>query len=297
MMDPSPILLSSIAGASTCLGAGIVFLQPKLSDGRRFVDSSTMAFSLALAGSVMITVSLLSIGPALLIPVDGTTAMSIETVCSRLLSFAMGGLSYLALSTLVFPEAIVEQELLLQQQTIITHRLRNNNSNLQKSDSEETSEQKRSWRVALVLFFSLLAHNFPEGLAVAASALESYQLGWAVTLGILIHNIPEGIAIAITCLAARPDKPWLSFGLASVSGLAEPMGAWVAVQLLQEELAGGDTLANVLALVAGIMVTVALLELFPEAERHAVDDNSKAWFWRGTALGVVVMGTTELLLP
>jgi len=57
-----------------------------------------------------------------------------------------------------------------------------------------SAEARRANRVAMLLFFSLLIHNFPEGLAVAASALESDQLGLTVTVGIMIHNIPEGIA-------------------------------------------------------------------------------------------------------
>ena len=56
-------------------------------------------------------------------------------------------------------------------------------------------EQRRSWRVALLLFVSLLAHNFPEGLAVAASAQESPQLGVTVAIGILIHNV-----VSINCI-------------------------------------------------------------------------------------------------
>merc|ERR1712238_615016 len=97
----------------------------------------------------------------------------------------------------------------------------------------ESTEQKKAWRVAILMFVSLLVHNFPEGLAVAVSALESEKLGITVTIGIMIHNIPEGIAIAIPCLAARPNSPWLSFALASISGLAEPFGAFVSLLFLR----------------------------------------------------------------
>ena len=139
---------------------------------------------------------------------------------------------------------------------------------------------------------------------MAASALESEKLGITVTIGIMIHNVPEGIAIAIPCLAARPDQPWLSFALASISGLAEPMGAFAALLFLRElEISDENVrveplvfnLENVLAFVAGIMVMVALWELFPEARRHTF----KTWkyFWYGTACGIVVMVFTELYLP
>jgi len=149
----------------------------------------------------------------------------------------------------------------------------------------------------MLMFVSLLVHNFPEGLAVAVSALESEKLGITVTVGIMIHNIPEGIAIAIPCLAARPDKPWLSFALASISGLAEPIGAFVALLFLRDAAEEERTfcMENTLAFVGGIMVMVSMWELFPEAKKHSVGDMS--YFWMGTISGIVVMTLTELYLP
>ena len=101
-----------------------------------------------------------------------------------------------------------------------------------------------------------------------------YSSNWLTefySIGIMVHNIPEGIAIAIPCLAARPDQPWLSFVLASVSGLAEPMGAFVALLFLRDIKGNGLesrpilNLENILSFVAGIMVMVAFWEQFPEA--------------------------------
>mmetsp|Transcript_8684 Transcript_8684/g.25703 ORF Transcript_8684/g.25703 Transcript_8684/m.25703 type:complete len:468 (+) Transcript_8684:1496-2899(+) len=137
--------------------------------------------------------------------------------------------------------------------------------------------RKRSWRVALMLFVSLLIHNFPEGLCVAASAKESPELGITVAIGIFIHNVPEGIAISVPCIVARPDRPWLAFWLASASGLAEPLGAVVALFLLGN---AHLDLENVLSFVAGVMITVALWELYPEAiraNREARGQRSGKW--------------------
>ena len=123
---------------------------------------------------------------------------------------------------------------------------------------------------------------------------------------VLISFTPGiGIAIAIPCLKARPDSPMLSFILASVSGLAEPAGAFISLVILrgiekrssvtgEDRPVGGEgSLENVLAFVAGIMITVSFLELLPEAKRHS-EKSGKAAYYAGLVVGCVVMVATEL---
>ncbi len=368
--------------------------------GTRKVSPSTMAFSLALAGSVMITVSVVSIGPECLAAssmpqnehmadeentffIFGLTLMPIfsMTFLHRLISFGVGCLIYFLMSKCCFPEPeeILEQnadlfsspgmsslassvkssdsesdedielsmndnsktimlspeadDMNLQRRSGASNKETVTNSDDRNSPSRRkglfrrspvdriqccswvralttgsdlaTAEARRANRVAMLLFFSLLLHNFPEGLAVAASALESDQLGLTVTIGIMIHNIPEGIAIAIPCLKARPDSPMLSFILASVSGLAEPAGAFISLVFLRgvekrsgaagedRPIGGERSLENVLAFVAGIMITVSFLELLPEAKRHS-EKSGRTAYYAGLIVGCVVMIATEL---
>jgi len=437
----TPLYLSTLAGMSTCLGALIVFCHPiendddddeervKLADGdsrtslhkhkringRRKVSPSTMAFSLALAGSVMVTVSVVSIGPECLaassmpqnvdkVDLDkeksfftfGITLMPVLSLafCQRLLSFGAGCLVYFVITKFALPEPSEEILASLHFDNLQSTSSRSLQTSSKSSDDEEsdqrpakdsnksekitennidmnhigesplrnrmgtedvevttnltrgvenkgvfsrppaermcfcgsrfascisslrvftrgsdlaTPEARRANRVAMLLFFSLLIHNFPEGLAVAASALESDQLGLTVTIGIMIHNIPEGIAIAVPCLKARPDSPWLCFILASASGLAEPAGAFVSLVLLrgverrhdegnivQEGSSIGEgVLENTLAFVAGIMITVSFLELFPEAKRHTQERSGMKAYYAGLVAGFVIMIATE----
>lgn len=359
-----PLYLSCIAGASTCLGAAIVFCHAKTPDNTRVVSSDTMCFSLALAGSVMVTVSILSILPECLRDPDVEDEfqwMKLNSLAflQRVFFFCLGGVVYYLIS-LSFPEpdhvlslcqttadavnreipnidvegqqagellanirirrktAVGEHEASMNgaltregsgealNQTLLVVQVGDDYSNDKITSWKhwsagadlENSEKRRAWRVAMLLFFSLLLHNFPEGLAVAASAMESKKLGITVTIGIMIHNIPEGIAIAIPCLAARPDMPYLAFALASLSGLAEPLGALVALFFLQNVSKSSTdmlNMENVLAFVAGIMITVALYELFPEANRHTGKGYSV--LIAGTTAGIVVMMATELYLP
>jgi zinc transporter ZupT len=294
---------------STCLGALIVFCHPidngddaddetvnledctgrKKVSGRRKVSPSTMAFSLALAGSVMVTVSVVSIGPECLAAnstrqtsqnsnlddensffVFGITLMPVFSwsFLQRLLSFGLGWFSYYLMSkyALAEPEEILsnhfesvrtisslpsvcgknsddehDNECALASNSppkknmalLDIDTCNNLNGSWQRrgygiedvdvtisatsgkrkglfrthptgrmkcccmpfatclssllvfirGSDLNTSEARRANRVAMILFFSLLLHNFPEGLAVAASALESDKLGMTVTIG------------------------------------------------------------------------------------------------------------------
>jgi len=133
--------------------------------------------------------------------------------------------------------------------------------------------------------------------------MENDRLGLAVAAGIAMHNIPEGICISVPCLAARPESPWLAFVLASISGLAEPIAALVPLLLLSDD-ASIVGLGNILAFAAGIMVTVALRELLPEARRqlmHGHDNARKtgdgeAYYYGGLLVGFILMYGTETFL-
>ena len=414
-----PLLLSLLAGLSTCLGAASVFClsrRPTTTTNHKDGDSTTtatalvrpahMAFSLSLAGSVMVTVSFASLLPESLQD-DHQEWVSTPLLVQRGVGFALGCALYALLSKCAFPEpdAILqldheppqddkdEEEALLwkdddqepglgsshsfdqdescgggstnptnnnnttaaprkgaaaAQSELYKRQVTNSPRRSQSSDTTTTTttttmkddhdtynktarpnnnhnhnnnsrthwmvqwtsgtdlssaSARRAWRVTMLLFVSLAVHNFPEGLAVAACTLHSMRLGVTTTVAIALHNIPEGIAIAIPCLVARPHSPCLAFGLASISGLFEPLGAMVALIVLQvstnhdsvsSSSSSWMSMDNVLAFVAGIMTTVAVLELFPEARRHSTQ--SSVPFVVGLVAGVVIMVGSELYL-
>jgi ZIP family zinc transporter len=119
----------------------------------------------------------------------------------------------------------------------------------------------RGGRVALVVAL----HNLVEGLMVIATyARSGATLGLGVAAAIAAHNIPEGLAVAEPLRRAGMSG-WRCLGLATLSGLAEPIGALLAVAALGTVLppsTGG-------ALAAGAMIVLAAIELIPEAFSHS----------------------------
>lgn len=129
---------------------------------------------------------------------------------------------------------------------------------------------------------------------MAASAVESPRLGMTVMLGIALHNIPEGIAIAVPCLKAKPNQYGLAFGLATLSGVAEPVGALCALMFFKYNNAL-IPMEYILAFVSGIMFTVAAYELLPEARRN--DEHcEKGWAKRGLLAGFLCIMSTEWVI-
>lgn len=345
-----PVYLSTLAGLSTVIGASVAFfVVPQVpknnNDDTVSVGPDLLSFSLALAGSVMITVCLVSIIPESLsvdigdVPIDTESTrvysgvwvvfghiLSSQVLLQRTAGFALGWGVYALLSRLLtfFPEeeemgamlsgggeTVQEVATLsstagmsLEYPTIALEAPMLSNP---PNREVKTATKKSSWRLTILLFLSLMLHNFPEGLAVAASAASSEtsetssSLSTIVALSIALHNIPEGIAIAVPCLAARPNQPWLAFGLASLSGLAEPIGAFFALAVLRlrdEEygLSNGNGMGDVISFVAGIMMAVAICELIPEASRQRKECDDSNSFALGTLVGISVMVLTELYL-
>jgi len=234
----SGVGMSFLAGLSTTIGAGVIFLLP----GNQ-ISPAQMSFVLALAGGVMVSTTILEFWlPA--ISLFCVASMMRVLVCS-----AVGALSFLLLTKFV-PEPHFN-DLDIEQCT--------------QSSVESFKAQVHSWHFAKVLMLSLTAHNFPEGFAVAVSSLGSKGSGFVVMRAIAMHNIPEGIAIAVPVLASTGSRKkvlWMTL----LSGMAEPVGAVVALFCIH---AMGnithDWIEALLCVVGGIMVAVAGTELLPNA--------------------------------
>lgn len=117
---------------------------------------------------------------------------------------------------------------------------------------------------AFVIAFAIGLHNLPEGTATIASTLVDLETGLTTAIVVALHNIPEGIAIATTSRLAGFGKA-KTLLLTLLATFAEMVGA-LAVFLFGEGLSNLGS-ARLLALVAGIMVTISARELIPFSGR------------------------------
>ena len=156
---------------------------------------------------------------------------------------------------------------------------------------EEMGESNVSLhRMGIFVALSLVAHNFPEGIATFTSAISNgLSVAIPITVAVAIHNIPEGIAVSVPIYHATGNKRkafWLSF----LSGLSEPVGAlaaWLFLMPFWLPLMNGI----VMAAVAGIMVYISLDELLPTAEKYGEHHISIS----GLIAGMIIMALSLFL--
>jgi len=270
------LLMALLAGISTVLGSSVLFCMPE--EGP---PPSAMAFALSLAAGVMLTVSF-----------DmfhhhhehhDHEGQDVEHDTSPwwwyLALFCFGGL----LCAMMCKLSKLGGDLLGQPSA----------SDAADKATDVTEEEEAAfqrWRLQFLLFVALTAHNFPEGFAVAVSTMSSHQLGIIVCIAIALHNIPEGIALAVAASAAGKTR-WEAVRLTLYSGLAEPVGALCALLLLQAYVTP-ELMQSLLAIVAGVMSYIAVVELLPEA----LATRCYVWAVCGFLLGIVVMVLTHMVL-
>ena len=122
------------------------------------------------------------------------------------------------------------------------------------------------YRTGLITAVAISLHNLPEGLATFSATTAGLSLGLPLIIAVTLHNIPIGLSIALPVYAATGKKRRAVL-ISLLSGFVTVIGAGIGVLLL----GGGvnDLLMGALmGAVAGIMVVVALGELYPAAREH-----------------------------
>lgn len=139
------------------------------------------------------------------------------------------------------------------------------------------------YKLGILNMLALMLHNFPEGIATFLSAYQNMSLGIKLGIAIMLHNIPEGISIAVPIYYSTNSKKE-AIKKAFISGLAEPLGALMAFIIFKKYITDAF-ISIILLLVAGIMITISIEEIYPEVMKY----KEKKLFYVGIIIGAIII--------
>ena len=248
-------LLTLVAGGATSIGAALGVMG-------RGTSPKVLAGGLGLSAGVMLYVSfveLLPEGARILSGGSAEPGADGRGTALAVLSFFVG-IAVIALIDRTVPEAVSPHE--------FAGRMQGSHGRAELRAPDEQAADRalkaRLLRTGMVTAAALALHNIPEGFATFVAALQAPEIAIPVVAAIALHNIPEGLAVAVPVRRATGSRS-KAFWLATMTGLAEPVGAVIGYLLLAP-LLSGDAMGAILAGVAGVMVFVSLDELLPAAE-------------------------------
>lgn len=257
-------LLTALAGLATGVGSAIAFFAKRTNT--RFLSAS-----LGFSAGVMIYVSFVEIlakaGDKL------ATAMDPDSAAWATVGGFFGGIFLIAAIDKLVP----------------SHENPHDMRGIEDMTIEPGRPNPKLMRMGLFTALAIAIHNFPEGLATFAAALEDPSVGLSIAVAIAIHNIPEGISVSVPIYYATGSRR-KAFLLSFLSGLSEPLGALIGYAVLFSFFSP-MVLGFLFAGVAGIMVYISLDELLPSAEKYGEHHLSIY----GLICGMAVMAISLLL--
>ncbi len=244
----------------TTLGSAMVFLM------RNGMNKGLERLLLGFASGVMMAASVWS----LLIPAIDMSGEQGQIAWLPAAGGFLGGMAFLLLLDSLIPHLHLESE---------------------KPEGVESTLKKTT-----MLVLAVTLHNIPEGMSVGvtfAGALIgdagiTMAGAFALAVGIAIQNFPEGAIISMP-LRSEGVSRGRSFVYGGLSGIVEPIGAFITI-LLAEQIV--SALPVLLAFAAGAMIYVVVEELIPEAQ--AGDHSNLGTV--GVAIGFVIMMVLDVAL-
>ncbi len=246
--------------AGTTLGSAMVFFM------RRGMNKGVERLLLGFASGVMIAASVWS----LLIPAIDMAKEQGQIAWIPAAGGFLGGMAFLLVLDSLIPHLHMESD---------------------KPEGVETSLKKTT-----MLVLAVTLHNIPEGMSVGvtfAGALIgdagiTMAGAFALAVGIAIQNFPEGAIISMP-LRSEGVSRGRSFAYGALSGIVEPIGAFITI-LLAEQIV--SALPVLLAFAAGAMIYVVVEELIPEAQAGSHSNIGTV----GVAIGFVIMMILDVSL-
>jgi ZIP family zinc transporter len=258
-------MLTLFAGFATSIGALLAFFS-------KSKNYTILSVGMGFSAGVMIYVSFIEILPKSKNSFIELYSSEITGEILTLVAF-FAGIAISAIIDYLIPE------------DVNPHETKSNSELLELKPQTKSSVISDSAlkRTGVFTALAIGIHNFPEGFATFAAALENPTLGIAIAVAIAIHNIPEGMAVSLPIYHATGNKK-SAFWYATLSGLAEPLGAIVGFFILLPFM-GEATLGITFGIVAGIMIYISFDELLPAARVYGNAHTTIA----GITFGMLIM--------
>jgi len=263
-------MLSLFAGLSTSIGAVLAFF----SKGKNY---TLLSIGMGFSAGVMIYISFVEI---LSKSKDSFTQLYSNEIIGE--SLAVASLfAGIALSALI--DRIIPQD-------VNPHEMKSDEELLELKPKQKYKNRVFALkRTGIFVAIAIAIHNFPEGFVTFLSSLDDVAIGASIAFAIAIHNIPEGMAVSLPIYHATGNKK-SAFWYATLSGLAEPIGALVGFFLLLPFI-GAAALGIAFGVVAGIMIYISFDELLPAARVYGNAHTTIG----GIVLGMLVMAISLIL--
>ena len=156
--------------------------------------------------------------------------------------------------------------------------------------SSKEINNKGLFKVGLISMIAIILHNVPEGIATFMTSTRDIKLGLSLALAITLHNVPEGISISIPIYYSTKNK-FKAILYTFISGISEPIGAIIAYLFLAPFM--NDVIMSVLlAIIAGIMISISMYELIPASFKY----NNVKGSVRFLAIGSIFMLVCHIFL-
>ena len=161
-----PLLVSTIAGLATVLGALVIFMHFKEKNIEKFI-----VVSLAFSAAIMIGISITDLIPSSSLVLLQNYGIN-KGIVYAFIFFILG----------IFLIKFLNKIMLKVEA---------------KSDL---------YKLGILNMIVLIIHNFPEGIATFMSSYNDITIGIKLAIAITLHNIPEGISIAVPIYYATNSK-------------------------------------------------------------------------------------------
>ena len=153
----------------------------------------------------------------------------------------------------------------------------------------ELGTQTDSLQKISLFIIAITIHNFPEGMSVGVSfGTGDMHNGIVLAIAVALQNIPEGLAVALPLVALGYNK-WKSVGIATLTGLVEPIGGLLGITMVS---VFSSVLPFAMGFAAGAMLFVITEEIIPET--HSEGRSRYATF--ALMFGFILMMALDNLL-